>query len=152
MKQRKSKKRRKHKAQGGQEPEKIAAAAPVPLTATPFTISPPVFGSPVLIVTRPEQILPALAQGLEQGKPVLIDIPEVQRRLSWLTTLGTILKWSRLGGWIVSFLASWWLGAWLDAQLPNKNYLVPEWTKFYFWRQPDNKVILNPYIPSPHEE
>jgi len=107
-------------------------------------------GSPwVLLVTSPQQIPAALAQ----GKPVLIDIPAVQWRLSWLATLATILGWNGLGGWLISFLAAWWLGMWLEAQLPNKDYLVPDWTKFHFERrQPDNKVILNPYIPSPHEE
>ena len=104
----------------------------------------------LLTVTRPEEIPAALAQ----GKPVLIDIPEVQRRLAWLATLATILGWSgKFGLWLVGVLAHLWLGMWLDAQLPYKDYLVPDWTKFHLERQqPDNKVILNPYIPSPHEE
>jgi hypothetical protein len=102
-------------------------------------------GSPaVLLVTHPGQIPAALSQ----GKPVLIDIPAFQWRAS---LLATILKWG--GRWLVGFLAAWWMGHWLDAQLPNKDYVVPDWAKFNFERrQPDNKVILNPYIPSPHEE
>jgi hypothetical protein len=100
--------------------------------------------SAIFTVTRIEEIPAALAQ----GKPVLIDIPAVQWRLS---LLATILKWG--GKWLIGFLAAWWLGHWLDAQLPNKDYVVPDWTKFNFERrQPDNKIILNPYIPSPHEE
>jgi len=55
--------------------------------------------------------------------------------------------------WLVGVLAHLWLGMWLDAQLPYKDYLVPDWTKFHLERrQPDSKIILNPYIPSPHEE
>ena len=110
-----------------------------------------VHGSPwVLLVTRPQQIPAALAQ----GKPVLIDIPAVQWRLSWLATLAAILAWTgKFGLWPVGVLAHLWLGMWLDAQLPYKDYLVPDWTKFHLERrQPDSKVILNPYIPSPHEE
>jgi len=96
------------------------------------------------VVTRPEEIPAALAQ----GKAVLIDIPAVQWRLSWLATI------AKLGGmWLVGVLAHLWLGMWLDAQLPYKDYLVPDWTKFHLERrQPDSKIILNPYIPSPHEE
>ena len=98
----------------------------------------------LLTVIRPEEIPAALAQ----GKPVLIDIAAVQWRLSWLAA---IAKWG--GMWLVGFLMHWWLGHWLDAQLPSKDYLVPDWTKFHLERrQSDNKVILNPYIPSPHEE
>ena len=110
-----------------------------------------VHGSPwVLLVTRPQQIPAALAQ----GKPVLIDIPAVQWRLSWLATLAAILGWTgKFGLWLVGVLAHLWLGMWLDAQLPYKDYLVPDWTKFHLERrQPDSKIILNPYIPSPHEE
>jgi len=104
----------------------------------------------VLLVTRPQQIPAALAQ----GKPVLIDIPAVQWRLSWLATLAAILGWTgKFGLWLVGVLAHLWLGMWLDAQLPYKDYLVPDWTKFHLERrQPDSKVILIPYIPSPHEE
>ena len=104
----------------------------------------------VLLVTSPQQIPAALAQ----GKPVLIDIPAVQWRLSWLATLAAILGWTgKFGLWLVGVLAHLWLGMWLDAQLPYKDYLVPDWTKFHLERrQPDSKVILNPYIPSPHEE
>src|SRR5262249_43594216 len=76
-----------------------------------------VFGVGIVTVTSPEQIPAALAQ----GKPVLIDIPAVQWRLSWLVT---IAKW--VGMWLVGFLMHWWLGHWLDAQLPNKDYLVPD--------------------------
>jgi hypothetical protein len=102
----------------------------------------------LLTVTRPEEIPAALAQGLAQRQPVLINIPAFQWRLSWLATLATILKWSgKFGWWLVDALAKFWLGFWLSAQLPNKDYVVPEWTKFNFVRQPDNKVIL-----SPHEE
>jgi len=108
----------------------------------------------LLTVTRPGEIPAALAQGLSQRRPVLIDIPEVQRRLAWLATLATILGWSgKFGLWLVDVFAKLWLGMWLNAQLPTKDYLVPDWTKFHLERQqPDNKVILNPYIPSPHEE
>ena len=104
----------------------------------------------LLTVTRPEEIPAALAQ----GKPVLIDIPAVQWRLSWLAKLAAILGWTgNFGLWLVGVLAHLWLGMWLDAQLPTKDYLVPEWTKFHLERwQSDHKVILNPYIPSPHEE
>jgi hypothetical protein len=103
-----------------------------------------------ILVTRPEEIPAALAQ----GKPVLIDIPAVQWRLAWLATLATILGWSgKFGLWLVDVFAKLWLGMWLNAQLPNKDYLVPDWTKFHLERrQSDSKVILNPYIPSPHEE
>jgi hypothetical protein len=95
----------------------------------------------ILTVTSPEEIPAALAQ----GKPVLIDIPAFQWRASWLAT---IQKWSRsLAWWLVPFLAAWWLSHWLDAQLPNQDYIVPDWAKFNFLRQPDHKVIL-----SPHEE
>jgi len=100
-----------------------------------------VHGSPwVLLVTRPQQIPAALAQ----GKPVLIDIPAVQWRLSWLATLAAILGWTgKFGLWLVGVLAHLWLGMWLDAQLPYKDYLVPDWTKFHLERrQPDSKVIL----------
>jgi len=110
-----------------------------------------VHGSPwVLLVTRPQQIPAALAQ----GKPVLIDIPAVQWRLSWLATLAAILGWTgKFGLWLVGVLAHLWFCMWLDAQLPYKDYLVPDWTKFHLERrQPDSKIILNPYIPSPHEE
>src|SRR5215831_16631990 len=100
-----------------------------------------VHGSPwVLLVTRPQQIPAALAQ----GKPVLIDIPAVQWRLS---LLATIRKWGGwLALWMINFLATFLLTQWLKAQLPNSDY-VPDWAKFNFLRQPDNKVIL-----SPHEE
>ena len=95
-----------------------------------------------LTVVRVEEIPAALSQ---RSNPVLIDIPEVQRRLSWLAP---VQKWGgRLGRWIFNFLATWLLTQWLNAQLPNKDYLVPDWAKFNLQRQPDNKVIL-----SPHEE
>jgi hypothetical protein len=104
-----------------------------------LTESPDSF-SAILTVTRPEEIPAALAQ----GKPVLIDIPAFQWRLSLLTT---IRKWGgRLALWIVNFLATFLLTQWLKAQLPNSDY-VPDWAKFNFERRPDNKVIL-----SPHEE
>ena len=102
-------------------------------------------GSPaVLLVTSPQQIPAALAQGLSQRQPVLIDIPAFQWRASWLAT---IRKWGgQLGWWLVNLLATFLLTQWLKAQLPNSGY-VPDWAKFNFLRQPDNKVIL-----SPHEE
>jgi hypothetical protein len=112
------------------------------VTETPDTFT------ALLIVTRPEEIPAALAQGLAQRQPVLINIPDFQWRLSLLANLATILKWSgKFGLWLVDALAKLWLGLWLSAQLPNKDYVVPEWTKFNFLRQPGNKVIL-----SPHEE
>ena len=93
---------------------------------------------PVLLVTRPEEILPALSQ----GKPVLIDIPAVQRRLS---ILATVQKWGGSSGrWLISFLAGWLLGMWLDVNLPDKNRIIPDWAKFNFQRQPDKKVIITP--------
>jgi hypothetical protein len=99
-----------------------------------------VYGSPaVLLVTRPEEILPALSQ----HRPVLIDIPTVQWRLSLLATIGKY--GGKLAWWFISLvLAPWLLTSWLDAQLPNKDYLVPDWAKFHFQRQPDNKVIIIP--------
>jgi hypothetical protein len=102
--------------------------------------------SAIFTVTRIEEIPAALAQ----GKPVLIDIPAVQWRLS---LLARIQKWGgKLAWWIVNLLATFLLTQWLKAQLPNSD-VVPDWTKFNFERrQPDNKIILNPYIPSPHEE
>jgi hypothetical protein len=94
----------------------------------------------ILTVTRPEEIPAALAQ----GKPVLIDIPAFQWRLLLLTQ---IRKWGgKLAWWIINLLATLLLTQWLKAQLPNSDY-VPDWAKFNFLRQPDNKVIL-----SPHEE
>jgi hypothetical protein len=108
------------------------------VTETPDTFT------ALLIVTRPEEIPATLAQGLAQRQPVLINIPDFQWRLS---LLATIRKWGgRLAWWLVSFLATFLLTQWLKAQLPNSNY-VPDWAKFNFLRQPDNKVIL-----SPHEE
>jgi hypothetical protein len=111
------------------------------------TIYPPLHEDPdtffpaLLTVTRPEEIPAALAQ----GRPVLIDIPAFQWRAS---LLATVQKWGgKLVWWIVKFLAAWWLAQWLNAQLPTKDYLVPDWAKFNFVRQPDHKVIL-----SPHEE
>jgi hypothetical protein len=92
----------------------------------------------ILTVTRPEEIPAALAQ----GKPVLIDIPAVQWRLS---LLATVRKWGgKLAWWIFNLLATWLLTQWLYAQLPTKDYLGPDWAKFNFERQPDNKVILRP--------
>jgi hypothetical protein len=93
----------------------------------------------ILTVVRVEEIPAALSQ---RSNPVLIDIPEVQRRLSWLAP---VQKWGgRLGRWIFNFLATWLLTQWLNAQLPNKDFLIPDWAKFNFERQPDNKVILKP--------
>jgi hypothetical protein len=99
-------------------------------------------GSPtVLLVTRPEEIPAALAQ----GKPVLIDIPAFQWRAS---LLATVQGAGKLGWWIFKLLATLLLTQWLNAQFPNtKDYLIPDWAKFNFQRQPDNKIIL-----SPHEE
>ena len=95
----------------------------------------------ILTVTRPEEIPTALAQ----GRPVLIDIPAFQWRLS---LLATVRKWGgKLAWWIFNLLATWLLTQWLNAQLPDKGYLIPDWAKFNFQRQPDNKIIL-----SPHEE
>jgi hypothetical protein len=90
-----------------------------------------------LVVTRPEEIPAALAQ----GKPVLIDIPAFQWRAS---ILATIQKWGGdFAWWLVKLLAGLLLTQWLLAQ----GLSVPDWAKFNFVRQPDNKVIL-----SPHEE
>jgi hypothetical protein len=127
-------------------PEAPNPQPPDRITATAHLVEDPdtFFAVAIVTVTRPEEIPAALAQ----GKPVLIDIPAVQWRLK---LLATILKWG--GMWLVGFLTHWWLGHWLDAQLPNKDYLVPDWAKFHLEpRQPDNKVILRPHIPSPHEE
>jgi len=95
-------------------------------------------GSPaVLLVTSPQQIPAALAQ----GKPVLIDIPAVQWRLS---LVATIQEWGgNFAWWLVKLLATFLLTQWLSAQ----GLSAPDWAKFNFQRQPDNKVIL-----SPHEE
>ena len=99
-----------------------------------------VFAAAIVTVTSPQQIPAALAQ----GRPVLIDIPAVQWRLS---LLATIRKWGgKLGWWLVNLLATFLLTQWLKAQLPNSDY-IPDWAEFNFLRQPDNKVIL-----SPHEE
>src|SRR5262249_22657007 len=100
----------------------------------PYTPTSFVQGSPaVLLVTRPEELPAALAQ----GKPVLIDIPAVQWRLS---LLATVQKWGgKLAWWIVNLLATFLLTQWLRAQLPNSDY-VPDWAKFNFQRQPDNKI------------
>jgi hypothetical protein len=95
----------------------------------------------LLTVTRPEEIPAALAQ----GKPVLIDIPAVQWRLRWLATVqewGGSLVW-----WLVKLFATLLLTQWFNAQMPTKDFLIPDWAKFDFLRQPDNKIIL-----SPHEE
>lgn len=94
-----------------------------------------VLGSPaVLLVTRPEEIPAALAQ----GKPVLIDIPAFQWRLS---LLATVQKWGgSFAWWLVNLLATLLLTQWLLAQ----GLSVPDWAKFKFERQPDNKVILSP--------
>jgi hypothetical protein len=101
-----------------------------------LTESPDSF-SAILMVTRVEEIPAALAQ----GKPVLIDIPAFQWRLS---LLAAIRKWGgKLGWWIFKLLATWLLTQWLNAQLPNNDY-APDWAKFNFLRQPDNKVILSP--------
>jgi hypothetical protein len=98
-----------------------------------------------LLVTHPEQIPAALAQGITERKPVLIDIPAFQWRAS---LLATVQKWGgKFGWWLILFLVGWWLSHWLDAQLPNQYYPVPDWAKFDFLRQPDHKIIL-----SPHEE
>jgi hypothetical protein len=95
-------------------------------------------GSPaVLLVNSVDQIPAALAQ----GKPVLIDLPAFQWRAS---LLATIQKWSgSLGWWLFDFLVKLLLTQWLLAQ----GFSAPDWAKFNFVRQPDNKVIL-----SPHEE
>jgi len=93
--------------------------------------------SAFLTVTNPQQIQAALAQ----GKPVLIDIPAVQWRLRLLArvqTWGGDFAW-----WLVKLLAGLLLTQWLLAQ----GLSVPDWAKFNFLRQPDNKIIL-----SPHEE
>jgi hypothetical protein len=59
--------------------------------------------------------------------------------------LAPVQKWGgRLGWWIFRVLATWLLTQWLNAQLPNKDFLIPDWAKFNFERQPDNKVILRP--------
>jgi hypothetical protein len=72
-----------------------------------------------VVVTRPEDIPAALAQ----GKPVLIDIPAVQ----WgLRSLATVQKWSgKLGWWIVKVIATWLIIQWLNAQVPNTGPSLP---------------------------
>jgi hypothetical protein len=106
------------------------------LTAQDFTLGPLDFGRPTLAVTRAEEIPAALAQ----GKPVLIDIPAVQWRLSLLATLQ---KWGgKLGWWIINLLATLLVTQLLKVQLPNSDY-VPDWAKFNVHRQPDNKIILS---------
>ena|SRR6516165_12030722 len=111
-------------------------------TLRPQTGSFTVYGSPtVLLVTRPEEILPALSQ----CKPVLIDIPAVQWRLSILATLARIKKYGGvLAFWLFLGLAHWLLNSWLDANVPDKTHIFPDWAKFNFQRQPDNKVIITP--------
>jgi len=107
----------------------------IAVTETPDTFA------AFLTVTRPEEIPAALAQGITERKPVLIDIPAFQWRAS---LLATVQKWSgEFGWWLVKALATLLLGQWLLAQ----GLSVPDWAKFNFVRQPDNKVIL-----SPHEE
>jgi hypothetical protein len=115
----------------GLPPRHHSAAAQFAGTST-FSAS-----AAILTVTRPEEISAALAQ----GKPVLIDIPAFQWRLS---LLATVQKWGgKFGKWLFNFLATFLLTQWLLAQ----GLSVPDWAKFNFVRQPDHKVIL-----SPHEE
>src|SRR5262245_4931871 len=96
-------------------------------------------GSPaVLLVTSAQQIPAALAQGIAERRPVVIDIPAFQWRAS------LVQKWSgKLAWWLFNLLATWLLTQWLDAQLPTKDY-APEWAIFNFLRQPDHKIILSP--------
>jgi len=54
------------------------------------------------------------------------------------TSVGRDFAW-----WLVKLLAGLLLTQWLLAQ----GLSVPDWAKFNFLRQPDNKIIL-----SPHEE
>jgi hypothetical protein len=99
----------------------------------------------VSVVTRPEEIPAALAQ----GKPVLIDIPTIQWGLSGLKT---VQGWSgTLVWWIVRVIATWLIIQWLNAQVPNTGLPFPDWAKLHLETH-GGKVIVNPYIPSPHEE
>jgi hypothetical protein len=95
----------------------------------------------ILTVTRPEEIPTALAQGIAERRPVLIDIRAFQWRAS---VLATVQKWGgSFAWWLVKLLATFLLTQWLLAQ----GVSVPDWAKFNFLRQPNHKVIL-----SPHEE
>jgi hypothetical protein len=107
------------------------------LTAPDFAVGSPDFGRPTLTVTSLQQISAALAQ----GKPVLIDIPAVQWRLSLLAAIQE--RGGNFAWWLVKLLATVLLTQWLLAQ----GVSVPDWAKFNFQRQPDNKIII-----SPHEE
>jgi hypothetical protein len=102
-------------------------------------------GSPWVLVTSPQQIPAALAQ----GRPVLIDISAVQ----WgLRRLKTVQGWSGTLGWfIVKVIVTWLIIQWLNAQVPNTGLPFPDWAKLHLETHGD-KVIVNPYIPSPHEE
>jgi hypothetical protein len=99
----------------------------------------------LLTVTRPEEIPTALAQ----RQPVLIDIPAVQ----WgLRRLKTVQGWGGTLGWfIVKVIVTWLIIQWLNAQVPNTGLPFPDWAKLHLETHGD-KVIVNPYIPSPHEE
>jgi len=103
------------------------------------------FAVGIVTVTRPEQIQAALAQ----GKAVLIDIPAVQ----WgLRRLKTVQGWGgKLGGFIIKAIVTWLIIQWLNAQVPKTGLPFPDWAKLPLGTHGD-KVILNPYIPSPHEE
>jgi hypothetical protein len=99
----------------------------------------------LLTVTRPEDLPAALAQ----GKPVLIDISKIQWGLRWLKT---VQGWSGTLGWfIVKVIVTWLIIQWLNAQVPNTGLPFPDWAKFNLETHGD-KVIINPNIPSPHEE
>jgi len=90
----------------------------------------------LLVVTRLEAISAALAQ----RRPILIDIPAVQWRLR---LLARVQGWGgRLAGWLFDFLATFLLSMWLTSQLHN--FSIPDWARFNFLSQPDNKVILTP--------
>jgi hypothetical protein len=96
----------------------------------------------ILTVVRPEEIPAALSQ---HSNPVLIDIPEVQWRLSWLAYCKTAAKLGgRFGWWVCKVLATILLTQWVNAHLPIQDHLFPDWLKFNFERQPDNKIILRP--------
>jgi len=103
------------------------------------------FTAAIVTVTRPEEIPAALAQ----RQPVLIDIPAVQ----WgLRRLKTVQGWSGTLGWfIVKVIVTWLIIQWLNAQVPNTGLPFPDWAKLHLETHGD-KVIVNPYIPSPHEE
>jgi hypothetical protein len=113
------------------------------LKAHDYSVGSPDLGRPTLTVTRPEEIPAALAQGIAERRPVLIDIPAFQWRASLLAAVQK-RKWlGKFAWWLFNFLATFLLTQWLLAQglsVPA----VPDWAKVNFVRQPDHKVSLSP--------